>query len=309
MARQQQYLIFRFHHAYVPTALALFKVHVAQCTTNSLMFCATRSRCATPAVKPNVLLPCDNRIIGGHPMYVLGQKYADAVRDQAQCVPIPFPANDATALNDYLALADGVLLTGSPSNVHPSHFGQAVHDPNLPLDAARDSATLPLIRRVIELGMPLLAICRGTQEINVALGGTLHQAVQEVPGRFDHRGAKGNANATKEEAYALAHTITIVTNSTLGRILLRNETTVNSVHGQGIDQLADGLSAEAHASDGQIEAVSIQAHRGFNLALQWHPEWRAWENEDSIKIFAAFGDACARFRQHKSTTKIQKIAA
>jgi putative glutamine amidotransferase len=254
-----------------------------------------------PVVKPIVLLPCDNRVISGHPMYVLGQKYADAVRDQAGCLAVPLPATDATTLDDYLALADGVLLTGSPSNVHPSHFGQAVHDASLPLDVERDSATLPLIRRIIERGMPLLAICRGIQEINVALGGTLFQAVQEVPGRIDHRGAKGKPDASKEEAYAPAHTIEIVADSTLAHLLRRNETTVNSVHGQGIDRLANGLTTQAYAPDGQIEAVTIDGHRGFNLALQWHPEWRAWENEDSIKIFAAFGDACRMRRKQRSS--------
>jgi putative glutamine amidotransferase len=250
-------------------------------------------------MKPLVLLPCDNRVIGGHPMHVLGQKYADAVRDQAACVPVLFPATSATALEDYLSIASGVLFTGSPSNVHPSHFGQAVHDPSLPLDQERDFATLPLIRRVVALGMPLLAVCRGIQEINVALGGSLHQAVQEVPGRMDHRGAQGDPNAAKEAVYAPAHPISIVAGSTLEQILKRGETTVNSVHGQGIDRIGDGLTVEAVAPDGQIEAVTIDAHRGFNLALQWHPEWRAWENEDSIKIFAAFGQACQAWQSKK----------
>jgi putative glutamine amidotransferase len=232
-------------------------------------------------------------------MHVLGQKYVDAVRDHAMCLPIPFPAVAASDIDAYLALADGVLLTGSPSNVHPSNFGQAVHDASLPLDPSRDDITLPLVRRVIELGIPLLAICRGLQELNVALGGTLHQAVQEVAGRDDHRGAKGKPDATKEEAYAPAHSISIAQNTRLFSIVCKPEIAVNSVHGQGIDQLANGLTAVAHAPDGQIEAIAIDAHRGFNLALQWHPEWRAWENEDSVKIFAAFGEACRAWRKQK----------
>jgi putative glutamine amidotransferase len=252
-------------------------------------------------MKPLVLLPCDNRVIGGHPMHVLGQKYADAVRDQAGCLPVLFPAVATSDIETYLELADGVLLTGSPSNVHPSHFGQAVHDESLPLDVARDDVTLPLIRRVIALGMPMLAICRGLQEINVALGGTLHQAVQEVAGRNDHRGAKGKPDATKDEAYAPAHSISIVEDTTLARVVGQREIVVNSVHGQGIDRLASGLRAEAHAPDGQIEAVTIDAHRGFNLAVQWHPEWHAWENEDSIKIFAAFGEASRTWQKQKSS--------
>jgi putative glutamine amidotransferase len=255
-------------------------------------------------MKPLVLLPCDNRLIGGHPMHVLGQKYVDAVRDQAACLPMPLPATGKEDIAAYLELADGVMLTGSPSNVHPSNFGQSVHDETLPLDVARDTITLPLIRRIVELGMPMLAICRGLQEINVALGGTLHQAVQEVPGRDDHRGAKGKPDATKDDAYAPAHTISIAENTTLARIVGRDDIIVNSVHGQGIDRLANGLTAAAHAPDGQIEALTIDAHRGFNLALQWHPEWRAWENDDSVKIFAAFGDACRAWRQRKALRKV-----
>jgi putative glutamine amidotransferase len=232
-------------------------------------------------------------------MYVLGHKYADAVRNEAQCLPLPLPTTNLDDLDEYLSLADGVLLTGSPSNVHPSHFGQAVHDTALPLDLSRDTITLALIRRVVDLGMPLLAICRGLQEINVALGGTLHQAVQEVPGRIDHRGAKGNPNASKEDAYAPAHSISIAPSSKLSSIVKKQEITVNSVHGQGIDRAASGLRIEATAPDGQIEAVSIDAHRGFNLALQWHPEWRASENDDSIKIFSAFGQACQAWQKQK----------
>ncbi len=250
-------------------------------------------------MKPIVLLPCDNRMFGGHPMHVLGQKYADAVRDQSDCLPLALPTTGHEDISAYLDLADGVLLTGSPSNVHPSHFGQGVHDESLPLDVARDTVTLPLIREIVSRGIPLLAICRGLQEINVALGGTLFQAVQEIPGRNDHRGAKGKPDATKEEAYAPAHMIEVQANSRLASITNSRELTVNSVHGQGIDRIAPGLLVEARANDGQIEAITIEAHTGFNLAVQWHPEWRAWENSDSIKIFAAFGEACRAWRNKK----------
>jgi putative glutamine amidotransferase len=251
-------------------------------------------------MKPIVLLPCDNRVIGGHPVQLLGQKYSDAVRDQSGCLPVPLLCTGAEDIDAYLAIADGVMLTGSPSNVHPSHFGQTVHDASLPLDPQRDSITLPLIRRAIELGMPLLGICRGLQEINVALGGSLHQAVQEISGRSDHRGAGGRANASKEDAYALAHSISIVAGSCLSAIVGSNDVIVNSVHGQGIDRLATGLRAEALAPDGQIEAVSIQNHRGFSLAVQWHPEWQAANNMVSKQIFAAFGDACRAWRMQKT---------
>jgi putative glutamine amidotransferase len=250
-------------------------------------------------MKPIVLLPCDNRDSGGHPVQLLGQKYSDAVRDQAGCLPVPLLCTGLEDIEAYLAIADGVVLTGSPSNVHPSHFGQAVHDVTLPLDPQRDAITLPLTRRVIELGMPLLGICRGLQEINVALGGSLYQAVHEVDGRNDHRGAGGNPEATKDEAYALAHPVSIVAHGRLSGIVGANDILVNSVHGQGIDRLAPDLHVEAFAADGQIEAVSIQHHRGFSLAVQWHPEWRAGENTASKQIFAAFGDACRAWRMQK----------
>lgn len=230
-------------------------------------------------------------------MHVLGQKYADAVRDHAHCLPVALPTTGQEDIDAYLQLADGVLLTGSPSNVHPSHFGQAVHDVSLPLDRARDTVTLPLIRRCIDTGLPLLAICRGLQEINVALGGSLHQAVQEVPGRFDHRGAQGRADASKDEAYAPAHSVSVEPGSRLAKLVQKSDLTVNSVHGQGIDRLAPGVSVEARAPDGQIEAITIDAHRGFNLALQWHPEWCASGNEDSLRIFAAFGEACRAWQK------------
>jgi putative glutamine amidotransferase len=245
-----------------------------------------------PTRKPIVLVPCDNRVYDDRPMQVLLQRYSDALRDLAQVLTIPLLCTGKEDVDAYLALADGIMLTGSPSNVHPSHFGQAVLDPSLPLDPARDAITLPLIRRAVLMGLPLLAICRGIQEVNVALGGTLHQAVQTVPGRADHRGAQGRRGASTDEVYGLAHSVNAVSGGCLAGIIGTADVMVNSVHGQGIDQLAPGLRVEAHAPDGQIEAVSIATHPGFSLAVQWHPEWKPRESEASVQIFAAFGDAC-----------------
>lgn len=242
--------------------------------------------------KPIVLVPCDNRVYDDRPMQVLLQRYSDALRDQAQVLTIPLPCTGKEDVEAYLSLADGIMLTGSPSNVHPSHFGQDVYDPELPLDPARDSITLPLIRRAVELGLPMLGMCRGLQEINVALGGTLHQSVHEVHGRHDHRGAKGRHGATTDEVYALAHPVHAVPGGCLAGIIGTADVIVNSVHDQGIDQIAPDLTVEALAPDGQVEAVSIATHPGFSLAVQWHPEWKPWESEASLRIFAAFGDAC-----------------
>ena len=199
------------------------------------------------------------------------------------------PSGPTTDLSAYLEVADGILLTGSPANVHPMHFGQNVRDPKLPLDQGRDGVTLPLVRLAIQCGLPLFAICRGLQEVNVALGGSLHQAVHEEPGRLDHR---ADPDQAPDEQYAPSHPINIVSGGELDRILGLRELQVNSLHGQAIDRLAPGLRIEASAPDGTVEAVHISAHPGFALGVQWHPEWKVLENPASTSIFRAFGDAC-----------------
>ncbi len=244
---------------------------------------------ANAARAPFVLIPCDNRVLGGHPFYVLGRKYADAVHDAADCYPLLLPSGPTTDLTPYMEMADGVLLTGSPANVHPAHFGQTVRNPELPLDEGRDRVTLPLVRLAVQRGIPVFAICRGLQEINVALGGSLLQAVHEEPGRFDHR---ADPQDETEEQYGPSHPIDIVAGGELDRILGMRQLQVNSLHGQAIDRLAPGLRVEARAPDGTVEAVHISAHAGFALGVQWHPEWRVLENPASTVIFRAFGDAC-----------------
>ena len=244
--------------------------------------------------KPIVIVPADVRAIGSHPYHAAQMKYIDAVVIGARCVPLVLPAlGEATDFDAVLAACDGIMLTGSASNVGPQYYGQPVHNAALPLDARRDATTLPLIRAAIERGVPLFGICRGFQEINVALGGSLHQAVQEVPGMMDHRDNPADALAVQ---YGPAHPITLVDGGLLARVLDARTITVNSLHGQGIARLADGLVAEAHAADGLVEAVSLASAAAFFLAVQWHPEWEAERNPDAMKLFGAFGQAC---REHQ----------
>lgn len=257
---------------------------------------------------PIVLVPACQRVLGRHPFHVAGKKYIDAVR-LAGCVPLVVPAAQADELPALLDLADGILLTGSPSNVHPGHFGETVHDESLPLDPERDAWTLPLIRLALRRGMPLLGICRGFQEVNVALGGSLHQAVHEQPGLMDHR---GDGSKPVEEEYGPAHPVRLVPDGALAQtlsglaapVLQDGEFMVNSLHGQGVKRLAPGARIEAQAPDGVVEAFSWQpdpadaeaVRGGFNLCLQWHPEWRAADNPVSRKIFKAFGEACVAYQ-------------
>ncbi len=241
---------------------------------------------------PVILVPACNRVLGEHPFHVAGKKYVDAAR-LAGGIPLVVPSASADEIDTLLDLAHGVLLTGSASNVHPSRFGEALHDTALMLDTARDAWTLPLIPKAIDRGIPLLAICRGFQETNVALGGTLHQAVQEVPGHRDHRAP---ADASAEKQYACAHQVIVTPGGVLESIIAQPAIEVNSIHAQGVNRLAPGLRIEARAPDGLVEAFSIPQAAGFNLCVQWHPEWQAASNPVSLKLFAAFGAACRFYR-------------
>jgi putative glutamine amidotransferase len=248
-----------------------------------------------PDAKPVVLVPACNRLIIHHVYHVAGKKYIDAVRI-AGCQPLIVPSATPEELDALLDVAHGVLLTGSPSNVHPSHFAEEVLDPSLPLDPERDAWTLPLIPKAIQRGMPLFAICRGFQEMNVALGGSLHQAVHKVAGYRDHR---DDESQPIEVQYGPAHEVEVVPGGLLERVVGQPRFEVNSLHGQGVKRLAPGLRVEARAPDGLVEAFSVEPAPGFAFGTQWHPEWQAADNEVSRRLFAAFGAAACAYRdQH-----------
>jgi putative glutamine amidotransferase len=223
---------------------------------------------------------------------VAGHKYVKAIAVAANSLPLIMPAlgtqSDVAAL---LEVADGILLTGAVSNVHPSNFNQIVRDPSLPLDVERDGLTLNLIRAAVAQGIPLLGICRGCQEINVAFGGSLHQAVHEVEGKADHREPKEDS---LDKQYAQVHSVTTVAGGMLNKMTGQAKLLVNSLHGQGIDRLGSGLVAEAYAEDGLIEAISIPDAKSFALAVQWHPEWNVLNTPSYLAIFRAFEKACRK---------------
>ena len=240
---------------------------------------------------PLVGIPACTRQLGHHPFHVVGDKYVRAVSDGAGALPLLIPAlGDDLDIGDLVARLDGLLVTGSPSNVEPHRYEGPASVPGTLHDPRRDSTTLPLIRAALDAGVPVLAICRGIQELNVALGGTLHQRVQELPGKLDHR-----ADDTRpvEEQYGKVHPVRLTPGGLLARITGREEIRVNSIHAQAIDRLAEGLAVEAVAPDGLIEAVRVADAPGFALAVQWHPEWRFRECPDSTALFEAFGAACA----------------
>lgn len=246
-------------------------------------------------------IPCDLKMIGDFPHHAVGEKYIDAVRDVTGALPLLIPVTRKPLdINQILDIVDGVFLPGSPSNVAPEIYGGAPARPGNIADPQRDSLTLPLIRATVARGMPMLAVCRGMQEMNVAFGGTLHQFVHELPGRKNHLNGHLEKPATSlDERYAPAHDVTVLAKTHLARILGANRFKVNSVHHQGIDRLAEGLRVEAVAPDGTIEAVSIDDAPGFAIGIQWHPEWRATENPAYKAIFLAFRRALLAWARRK----------
>jgi putative glutamine amidotransferase len=241
--------------------------------------------------KPLVGISADRTMIGAHPSHVVGEKYIAAIVDGSQALAMLLPAlGERQSTEDVLAVADGLLFTGSYSNVEPHRYGGHPGAHGTLHDAARDATTLPLMRAALAAGVPVLAICRGLQEMNVVFGGTLHQSVHAVAGLNDHR---ENKQDSLDVQYGASHSITLSPGGLLQRLAGHtNEARVNSLHGQGIERLGLGLTAEAIAPDGLIEAVSVNDARAFALGVQWHPEWKFADDPLSTAIFRAFGDAC-----------------
>jgi putative glutamine amidotransferase len=243
--------------------------------------------------RPLIGIPADRRMLGLHPYHVVGDKYARAVLDAAGGLPLLIPAlAEELGLDELLARLDGVMFTGSHSNVDPRHYSGPPSDPGTLHDPARDATTLPLIRKAVESGVPVLGICRGFQEMNVAFGGTLHQKVHEVEGRHDHR---EDTSLELDVQYGPAHEVVLERGGSLQALTGQDRIQVNSLHSQGVDRLGPGLAVEARALDGLVEAFRVEHAKAFAVAVQWHPEWKAMSNPFSRALFAAFG-AAARQR-------------
>ena len=251
---------------------------------------------------PTIAIPADRRMLGPHAFHAVGEKYIVAVREAAGALPLLVPVLETPLqIEALLKNIDGIFLTGSPSNVEPSRYGGMPSEPGTLHDPHRDNTTLPLINAAVAAGVPLMAVCRGFQEMNVALGGTLWQKVQQVPGHNDHR---EDPAQPLEVQYGPAHPVTLESDGLLARIFAGmpqsandslREIPVNSLHSQGVRDLAPRLVVEARAGDGLIEAFRVRDARNFALGVQWHPEWQVSKNKFSQALFAAFGNAA---REH-----------
>ena len=243
--------------------------------------------------KPLIGVPADRRMVDPHPFHMAGEKYVQAIVDGSEGLPFIIPAlGDPLDVDNIIEHVDGILLTGSPSNVEPYHYEGQPSEPGTMHDPHRDALTLPLAKRALAAGVPLLAVCRGHQELNVVLGGTLHQKVHEVAGYHAHN---ENPDDSLEVQYGPSHAINLVEGGMLHALAGGDTVEVNSLHSQGIAKLADGVSVEAVADDGLIEAFVVDSAPGFTLSVQWHPEWQVLLNEFSTAIFKTFGDACRAY--------------
>jgi putative glutamine amidotransferase len=252
------------------------------------------------ARRPVIGIPADRRMLGPHPFHAVGEKYIAAVLRQSDALPLLIPSlGDELGLAELVDELDGLLFTGSPSNVAPERYGGDASRPGTLHDPARDATTLGLIPRAIAAGVPVLGVCRGFQELNVAFGGTLWQHVEEVSGYSVHH---EDASTPLDEQYGPAHEVTFVPGGELARIAGCDRVTVNSLHHQGVRELGPGLIEEARAGDGLIEAFRVRDASRFALAVQWHPEWKAQEDPFSTALFEAFGDA-ARERAARDTNR------
>ena len=247
--------------------------------------------------RPIIGVPACRKPIDIHPFHVVGEKYLQAIIDGADALPLMIPVMaEHIHVDELLQHVDGVFLTGSLSNVEPHHYDGEPSEPGTLHDPHRDATTLPLARAVLKAGVPLMAVCRGFQELVVALGGSLHQKVHEVPGYHYHL---ENPDDPLDKQYGPSHAVDLVEGGVLHKLAGETRVMVNSLHAQGVRRLPDGVTVEAIADDGLIEAFTVDGAPGFALGVQWHPEWRVTENDFSLAMFRAFGDACREYARQR----------
>ena len=239
-----------------------------------------------PAV---VGIPASIRRVNGNEFHAVAARYVEAITRDTGAEPVLIPAiGDRLDFEDLTRRVDGFLFTGCPSNVEPHHYDEPVNLTPDKRDPDRDATTLPLIRFALAGAVPLFAICRGFQELNVALGGSLHHLLHEVPGKWDHRGGGDKPLA---ERFAPRHHVSLTPGGRLADLAGSPRIVVNSLHGQGVDRLGHGLRVEAIADDGTVEGFRVDGAEAFALGVQWHPEWRTEETSHYGALFGAFGAA------------------
>ncbi|MFN4057488.1 MAG: gamma-glutamyl-gamma-aminobutyrate hydrolase family protein [Roseinatronobacter sp.] len=224
-----------------------------------------------------------------YPAFACGRMNSEAIAHVAGCLPLVVPSDPRlVSVAELLDVCDGFLLTGGRPNVHPEEYGEPETPAHGAFDRERDAVVLPLIRACVERGQPILGVCRGFQEVNVAMGGTLYPEIRDLPGRMNHRMPP---DGTLEEKFALRHPVRFTSGGVFHRLMGAQEVMTNTLHGQGIKRAGLRVVIDGHAPDGTPEAIYVDGARGFTLSVQWHPEYRAGEDPVSRPLFEAFGAA------------------
>lgn len=241
-------------------------------------------------VRPKVGIIGNSYLINDdYPAHAGGTMNSEAVADVSGCMPLLIPSDPRfLSVEELLETFDGFLLTGGRPNVHPNEYGESATEAHGAFDRARDAITLPLVRACVERGQPFLGICRGFQEVNVAMGGTLYPEIRDLPGRMNHRMPP---DGTLEEKFAMRHTVSLTEGGVFHQLFGAPEVMTNSLHGQGIKTPGARIVIDGTAPDSTPEAIYVKDAPGFTLAVQWHPEWDAANDPVSRPLFTAFGDA------------------
>ncbi len=222
-----------------------------------------------------------------YPVQAAGVSNVDAVALVAGAMPLIVPSlMHAVDVAGLMEVCDGFVFTGGRPNVHPRHYGEAATEAHGLFDEDRDALTLPLIQACVAKGVPILGICRGFQEFNVAFGGSLHAEIRDLPGRLNHRMP---LDVPISEKFAYRHSVRLTAGGVFAGLFGADEVMVNSLHGQGIKQAGARIAVEGHAPDGTPEAILVRDATAFALAVQWHPEWNAADDAVSRPLYAAFG--------------------
>ncbi|MFW2586675.1 gamma-glutamyl-gamma-aminobutyrate hydrolase family protein [Sagittula sp. SSi028] len=233
-----------------------------------------------------------------YPAHAGGIMNSEAIASVSKCLPLLIPADPRlVTVEELLETCDGFLLTGGRPNIHPEEYGEDYTDAHGDMDRARDAITLPLVRACVERGQPFLGICRGFQEVNVAMGGSLYPEIRDLPGRMNHRMPP---DGTIEEKFALRHAVTLTEGGRFHRLFGATEVMTNTLHGQGVKRPGQRIVIEGHAPDGTPEAIYVEGAAGFTMAVQWHPEWDAANDPVSRPLFTAFGAAVAEWSKTKT---------
>ena len=241
-----------------------------------------------------------------YPTHAGGQMNSEAIAEVSDCVPLVIPADPRYAsTGELLETFDGFLFTGGRPNVHPEEYGEDETEAHGAFDRSRDAVSLPLVRACVERGQPFLGICRGFQEVNVAMGGSLYPEIRDLPGRMNHRMPP---DGTLEEKFALRHIVKFSDGGPFHRLMGAREVMTNTLHGQGIKTPGARVVIDGHAEDGTPEAVYIADAPGFTLSVQWHPEYRAAQDPVSRPLFKGLGQAARAWADGRRALSVRDVA-